>query len=389
MAAPGFFISIDNQTDTGVRNNICSTSTPWWANQSIGFGGTRADTATVDQPVTIQVQLRGTPGPPFVRSRIDTVQAWATYPNTIGGRSAKSLIVPSMQEGNPDRQTPPYLESAVFCTSGPPDADPATGVSVPAPLTPAWTPQARDLVRPNTQAHCCIVVTASGVFGDEETPDGESIGDDELSYIDICNKRYQGQRNVFINPAAQNRISGSITPVNFGFLSGHAIPDRGLGRFTIDIIPLPQREGIDPAIHRILASSDAYKGLPLKASTTPVKSIKLGKNRHPPGEYLEKITVEAEKIAEDVVPDFEKLFGLEGAGVGQATTGMGTRLHLSTKGLTNLLLEAELSEKEEVGAVHVFDVVQTDQESGERGGIRIAAVVVEGKGKPDSGEVAT
>ncbi|KAJ9666292.1 hypothetical protein H2201_003480 [Coniosporium apollinis] len=363
MAAPGFFISIDNQTDTGVRNNICSTSTPWWANQSIGFGGTRADTATVDQPVTIQVQLRGTPGPPFVRSRIDTVQAWATYPNTIGGRSAKSLIVPSMQEGNPDRQTPPYLESAVFCTSGPPDADPATGVSVPAPLTPAWTPQARDLVRPNTQAHCCIVVTASG--------------------------RYQGQRNVFINPAAQNRISGSITPVNFGFLSGHAIPDRGLGRFTIDIIPLPQREGIDPAIHRILASSDAYKGLPLKASTTPVKSIKLGKNRHPPGEYLEKITVEAEKIAEDVVPDFEKLFGLEGAGVGQATTGMGTRLHLSTKGLTNLLLEAELSEKEEVGAVHVFDVVQTDQESGERGGIRIAAVVVEGKGKPDSGEVAT
>ncbi|EON67337.1 hypothetical protein W97_06590 [Coniosporium apollinis CBS 100218] len=108
---------------------------------------------------------------------------------------------------------------------------------------------------------------------------------------------------------------------------------------------------------------------------------------HPPGEYLTKITVKPEKITEDVVPDFEKLFGLEGAGDGQGSTGIGTRLQLSTKGLTNLLLEAELSDREEVGAVHVFDIVQTDQESGERGRIRIAAVVVEGKGKTDFGEV--
>jgi hypothetical protein len=61
-----------------------------------------------------------------------------------------------------------------------------------------------------------------------------------------------------------------------------------------------------------------------------------------------------------------------------AVAGKGTRLRLTLppNDLQPLVFEAELAAGEAPGNVHVFDVIQTDQDTGERGGCRIAVVAV-------------
>lgn len=319
------------------------------------------------------MRLSGTYFPRLVRftaqNKINNVEAWVTYPNTVTGPYNGDAIVWSMNPLDPNRQQPPSnRENQGGTTEITREYHFATDSSVTVDLIPSWIPDEDDLVSPNLQAHCCILANSSGVFDSESTqrPVGMSrIGDDDLTNFTICTEPHQGQRNVVILPAAHNRnVGGAVAPVNFGFLSGHADPNRDVGHFTVDIKPVASTgEDIDPSVDSVLLSSGAYKGLPLKKSTTPFQNIRLGKNGHRSGEWLEKVVVDPEDVAEAVVADdVGKLFGLEDGGFDKGVR-LGTRLYLSTKGMTKLLLETKLDKGEEVGAVHVFDIVQTDLDS--------------------------
>jgi hypothetical protein len=136
-------------------------------------------------------------------------------------------------------------------------------------------------------------------------------------------------------------------------------------------VPQEKEGEVDPVVRKILESSSDYKDLLLKPSMTPFKSIRLRKNHHKCHGWLEKIICEAEEIVEDVVEDVERLVGCD-------KDGKGTRLHVKVPsgGIVSMLLEAEHSENEEVGSVHVLDITQTDDVTGQRGVYTIGVVVV-------------
>lgn len=384
MTAPGFIISLDNSLDDGTRSNWCQTK-QWWTNQSIQLTGTVDNsTAKVGDKVTIQAEVRGTTlglDGLTVECIVNSIQAWVCYPNTIAGAASQNLIVWSMNPANPARSLPPSLPRPVVCFTGAPD-DPSPVTTGFQPLAPVWVPGDQDLIPPNTYTHMCVVATCAG-FADVNGADfsvGTQIFSDDLSKFNICNDPHQGQRNINLFPISK----GQITPINFGFLAGivRAGREPPFGPFTVQLAPVPQQEIIDPIIRNVLESS-AFKDLDFRPSNIPLKSISLAKNPHKCSGWLEKIICEPEEIIHNVAEGIEHfIHGLGhkgGDGHHHGGHGKGTCLHIKLpKGgeVVSLILQAEIQEEEEVGNVHVFDVVQTLAEGGERGGYRFAIVVV-------------
>src|SRR5215472_4873326 len=159
MSKVGFIISLDNLTDNGDRANWCSTK-QFWTNQSIQLSGTSVDntTARVGDNVTVQVEVRGVPwtnneGQTFTQeNNVNTIQAWACYPNTIPmqpGAFNVNAIVSSMNPSNPNRSIPPTLPNPpAICFGGFPD-EPRTSDTGVLKLAPALKPTEDDLLPPN------------------------------------------------------------------------------------------------------------------------------------------------------------------------------------------------------------------------------------------------
>ena len=122
MSRVGFIISLDNLLDNGARVNWCSAQ-PFWTNQSMQLSGTSVDNATarVGDSVTVQVEVRGLfwtdeQGQTFTEENsVNSIQAWACYPNTLPGTFNQSLIVFSMNPGNAQRSLPPTLPNPAIC----------------------------------------------------------------------------------------------------------------------------------------------------------------------------------------------------------------------------------------------------------------------------------
>jgi hypothetical protein len=378
MSKVGFIISLDNTSDIGVRTNWCSTQ-PFWTNQSIQLSGTSVDNATtrVGDSVTIQVEVRGVPwtnaeGRTFTQeNHVNSIQAWACYPNTMPGSFSQNSIVSSMNPQNPQRSLPPTLpKPPAVCFGGSPD-DPAPVTTGFLSLEPVWKPTSEDLLPPNQDGHFCIVTTCAGLAdtNGDNAPVGTTIANDDLTKINICNDPHQGQRNITVLPM-QLRRRGSLIQ-QFGFLSGIADPERR-ARVVLEIVPFHQQSAVDPAVLNVLQSGP-YRNLTFQPANGPLKGVALRKNPHQCRGRLAQVIREAEEIVEDVIEDVERLLGHSGAGAGR-----GTRLQLTLppNGLQPLIFEAELDPGETPGNVHVFDIIQIDQETGERGGYRIAVVAV-------------
>jgi hypothetical protein len=389
MSRVGFIISLDNVWDNGNRTNWCNSLNPiskgnFWTNQSIQLSGTSVDNATarVGDNVTIQVEVRGlfwtnSEGQVgTVENQVTNIQAWACYPNTIPnnpGLFNANSIVSSMNPMNPSRSTPPTLPNPTHFSSGASDDPPPASTGF-LNLTPVWQPTSEDVVPPNHQdGHICIVATCAGIadVNGDAVPIGTLIANDDLTKIDICNNAQQGQRNIAVLPVHLGMFPrGSLTE-QFGFLSGVADPGRQ-ARVVLDIVPLHQLGVVDPAVLSVLQSGP-YRHLTFKPAQSPPKGVSLQKNPHQCHGWLAKIICEAEEIVEDVIEDVERLLGLSGIGVGKGTR---LRLTLPPNGLQPLVFNAELDPSETPGNVHVFDIIQTDQATGERGGYRIAVVAV-------------
>jgi hypothetical protein len=186
MSKSGFIISLDNQTDTGLRKNWCTTQA-WWTNQSNQFSRTSNNvTANVGENAIIQVEARGT----FLgeqqaftlECKVNSIQAWVCYPNTVTGATSKNLIVSSMNPNNPNRSPAPTLSARAICFTGTPD-DTSPVTTGFLNLSPAWVPTNEDLLPPNNTGHVCVIATSAGIFdvNGDALPVGISIANDDLS----------------------------------------------------------------------------------------------------------------------------------------------------------------------------------------------------------------
>jgi hypothetical protein len=381
----GFIISLDNATDLGDRTNWCSTRA-WWTNVNIQLAGSvDATTARVGDGVTVQVRLRGMlsllDGQEVDSAEAATaLQAWVCYPNTMPGRASANLVLPSMVG------SPPTL---VYPADNPlyvPPPDVASPASDPGALTdwqslgPVWQPGPQDLVPPNAATHACIIANAQGLaFWDpqnptqtgptENLPVGTAV-DSTLAQIDICTEPHQGQVNIAVIPAPAGMIrTGGVH--GFGFLAGLAGSREG-GRVVLEVVPVEQTGEVDPAVLRVLRSGP-YAHLALHPAVTPPRRVSLRRNPHECEGPLAALIREAEEIIEDVIEDLERLLGHH-----DRSRAKGTRLRLTLppSGVQPLLFETELDHDAGPGAVHVFDLVQKTEGSGEHGGCRVALVVV-------------
>lgn len=383
----GFIISLDNLTDLGDRTNWCNPTRQWWTNVNIQLeGGVDATTARVGDTVTLQVRLRGmlstfqnNPEPVDSSQVATAIQAWVCYPNTMPGRASASLIVPSMT--SPPTRTYPANNPLYV-----PPPDVSLPASDPNALTtwqslgPAWQPGPQDLVPPNTSTHACIIANSQGIaFFDPENPTtvgpnenlpvGVAVGND-LSGINICTEPHQGQVNIAILPVSMGMIrQGGVH--GFGFLAGLA-GSRERGRVMLDVAPVAQATEVDPAVLQVLRTGP-YANLAFQPATLPPNSAALRKNPHRCEGPLADLVREAEEIIEDVIEDIERLLGHSDR---DRARGTRLRLALPPSGVQPLLFEVGLNPGSAPGAVSVFDLVQTTEGTGERGGLRVALVAV-------------
>jgi hypothetical protein len=375
---PGFMIPLNERDssfpfDNGTRN-ICDpqiqakfTGAPWWTCENIQFTETLdAVTARVGDKVVIQVGAQGLPGSDGATpALVQNVQAWVCYPNTVPGQANTALVVPSMTN-NAFAFFSDLTENApiVFGDGTYQDTDAAFAWISLSP----WTPTMEDFLDQGGGGHCCIIANAAGIADadlEARPPSGDPVGtvitdNSQLNTtinhpgINVCSSLYQAQRNVVIVPAQQGQISHG-----FAFLSGLPRHERA-STTTVSVTALDQGEKIDPILLKVLAGGP-YAGMPLKAASTPPKSLRLARHDHRWNGWLCRIIHEAEEILEEI---FAHSFG------------SGHKLHLTLppKGLQPLRVTAELDPSDAAGTVHSLEITQTDT-NGVQGGIRVGIVV--------------
>lgn len=401
---PGFpgNIVAGQPPDEGVRTGLCTTSRnpPFWTNQSIQLTntsfGSPSTSAKVGDSATVQVTLYAGQGDSFTNF-IQTIQAWVCYPNTIPGdpnQFNQNVVVPSMNPNFPGFHNPPSWTGSQYITAsvqpdvpedyvGPPTSEGSLG---PLPgLTPAWQPIAEDILsappglQDQNEVHACIIVTSSGTSdetSDTQQPVGFSVPAPGYnpSGVDVCGDGHAGQLNIHIvgtGPGGHHR--GRVRAAGLAFLSGRAAAERGK-KLSVSVNPVIQTGRIDPAVLKYLQAGP-YGTLPLKPSNMAPVSFGLLKNSHAlHHSWLCRFFKEIEEELKQVGEDIEHL--LAGTPLpSHKQPQQSISVTSPSSGIYPLLFHAQFDPTETVGNVHVFDVVQTDDQTGKQGGIRIAAVI--------------
>ncbi len=378
MSANGFMVPV-NRADwlaSGARSNWCAT--PFWTNENV-FLRTAAGADVTDiranEPVTIQVGIQGVypPGQTGMGplNLVEAVQAWVCYPNTSPGAAGMA----GMPVGSINPADPPSWTGSQgvygYPSSDPTwyqDPDTSDNAYVVVSLSPAWTPRQGDILPPNTSAHCCVLVNTLGLADADVqvnpvtgTPvvTGTSVGvADALTNIDICQSPYQGQRNINILPLPV--IGPNALGHQFGFLA--ATPSSQPTRVTVEVTPVTAE--LDRGLARLVRAG-RYRELPLRPAPHPLTALRLRANPYPCSGRLQQLIHAAEEIVEEPIDDLAHPF--------RQTSRLALRL--PPAGVQPLLLELECSPGAPVGSVYQLDITQTEA-SGERGGIRLIAVVV-------------
>jgi hypothetical protein len=127
-------------------------------------------------------------------------------------------------------------------------------------------------------------------------------------------------------------------------------------------------------------AAEVSPGRPFRTSAT--EALQHSSNIFRPNEnghavhhgWLCRFFKEIEHEVKDVIEDIESL--LTGKPIPpHKQPQQSLRITAPSSGIYPLLFQAQFDPTETVGSVHVFDIVQTDQQSGKRGGIRVAIVV--------------
>jgi hypothetical protein len=201
-------------------------------------------------------------------------------------------------------------------------------------------------------------VAMSGIYNSTRGAPAVNVGKEidvkaDLSVVNICGVPQQAQRNVTLSPW----FPGFRSNCQFPFISGIPAGRRGEAQsFTLTIVPVHEERGrLDLVVQGVIESSP-YKHLPLKVAPLKTGAVSIKNFEEKCNEYVESILCQPASFTKD--------------------NCKGTRTHihitLPTKDkFVSTILEAQ------VGNVYAFDVVQTNDTTGERGGYRIGLIVVE------------
>ena len=395
---PGFpgNIVAGQPPDEGDRTNLCTVNRnpPFWTNQSIQLAntsfGSPSSSAKVGDNVTVQVALYAGQGTSYTNI-IQSIQAWVCYPNTLPGNQFNlNTVVPSMNANFPGSQSPPKWTGNQYITASlqpdvPDDYVGPAGSSATLPgLLPAWTPIAADIMNApaglqgQNEVHCCIVVTSSGTS--DASGDTQPVGyqvpapASAPDGVNVCGDGHAGQLNIQIigiMPGGHMRHR----PAGLAFLSGLAGRDVRKAEISVAVAQVAQNEHIDPSVLKFLKAGP-YGKLPLKPSKTSPVSFGLMKNGHAMRHgWLSRFFKEIAEELEETVEEIDRMF----TGTSMPSPKLPQKsitVAVPSSGIYPLLFHAQFDPHEPVGSVHVFDVIQIDKQTGRRGGMRIAAVIV-------------
>lgn len=142
-------------------------------------------------------------------------------------------------------------------------------------LDNAWSPLSGDIIPPNTDAHCCILATCQGL-ADVNNEGGVQVGlfvpGTNLSPIDICSDPHEEQTNITILPLSGHHRRGGLLLGDFAFLSGSANPEQR-AQVVVEVTPLAQPNGIDPAVLRVPHVDEAIVWLEKARNANPAHPL--------------------------------------------------------------------------------------------------------------------
>jgi hypothetical protein len=157
------------------------------------------------------------------------------------------------------------------------------------------------------------------------------------------------------------------------FLSGTAAAGRE-SKISVAVNHVDQNNRIDPAILKFVRAGP-YGKLPLKPSNTAPRSFGLMKNGHAlRHSWLGKFFREIEDELREAIEDVEHWLTRAPLPADKLPQQL-IKVAAPASGIYPLLFEAEFDPGEPVGTVHVFDIVQIDEQTGRRGGIRVATII--------------
>lgn len=381
-------------SDEGDRSNLCTANRnpPFWTNQSIELTntsfGTPSTSAKVGDSAIVQVTCYAGSGISYT-NYIKTIQAWVCYPNSVPNEPNffnLNTVVPSMNPMFLHSKSPPSWSSAppgVYITASMAEDVPNDYVGPPLGtlpgLAPPWQPIEQDILaapsglQPPNEAHACIVVTSSGTSdasGSTQNVGFSAAGNDPTG-VDVCSDGHAGQLNINIFGALPGGLDRGPR-AGFAFLAGTAAREKAA--LSVTVSRVIQNEQIDPVVLKFLRAGP-YGKLPLRPSNTAPTSFGLMKNGHAlHHSWLGKFFEEVEDELKEAIEDIEHV--LSGTRLSpDKLPKRSINVKAPSSGIYPLLFHAEFDPGEPAGNVHVFDIVQTDERTGRRGGIRVAAVI--------------
>jgi hypothetical protein len=385
MSVDGKFLYLAENPD-----NPCAVN--FWSNPNIQVSG---GMFTVDQQARISLIVHNTGitpnGPSYQPARVNGVQAVVCALNTHPGFDPR-LILPSLRNSVPLvwRNKP---DDRTYDLQNGQSTEPP---SYPYIVLPPWTPTAEDVaffehipgvafglppffgdLSIREDLHVCVYANCNGSCApaNEPVPDAQEDGKPLETISDwdkalaggsgsFCSDRHHGQLNTTL---ARTMNKNALT---LRFYSGVGkLEKRGTVKvFLREQVFEPQADqGLVEMIRRAGLTS-----LPIQPALVPARVA--GIARFP--SVAERIEQKAEEIVDEAREAFEHLRGHWADEDDESDPGTPRNvltLQLAPGELQPLLMRVAFDKDDPLGTVHVFDVIQLNQD-GTRGGFRLATI---------------
>lgn len=324
-------------TDTGARPY--TGSTPIWENASIWLKSADA-TALPSQTQTVvghdtEIRVRVSNNNPDPNAKVSNVQVDAYVMNPFVGLASPALALDAMTFTG-------FVSSVASGSGNPTETDPHVVTCLVNGNSP-WTPSTGDFTaNQNDHGHLCVIANAYSIGG------GDGAAVPISGTFDVVNDQHQGQRNIALlaAPPGPQRIS----QVNFAAIT----PPNG-AETTLTVEPVPAGYTLGQGEHWLLQSHHDISFVPVTEGGPPTLVVA----RHG-----------------DVGP-VPLGFSQRGLNAVLTVAGrpLGARAPLAAdEPAVMASVSVDLSE-EDIGAMHVFDIVQRDGDGRALGGLRVLGVV--------------
>jgi hypothetical protein len=332
---------------------------PFWFNPNIQIS---TGVLKVDEPATISLTVTNTSQ--FQSAQLNYAEATVCALNTLHSFN-KDSILPSLKISNP-------------LSFGPAEVLIAPGESYKITLGP-WTPTENDIAYFDTvkgaefqeltnkrDLHACIFANCAGSFPQSNVlHDGYPIGNwADVINPNFCADKHHGQLATMLHRTFNHNVLA--IPFYAGVAGGG---QGGVGKVVL-------REPVfNPQADQGLVEMIGLAGLcslPIQPALVPARVAGIARFRS----IVDRIEQKAEKITDEALEALEHLrrnWAYEDDESDPGTPRNVVTLQLAPGELLPLLLKVAFDKDDPLGAVHVFDVVQIN-EDGTQGGFRLATI---------------